>query len=704
MKPLAFLIAMAIYAVPAEASDSYVQSLLNEARALQAAGDYKAAAQAYKLAQRTADIRRSLDHMHEYSAIAFALARTYEEWAEADPSQAPELLQEALHEYRSIIETEPSPRIPATAAAYNNAAQVCVKLNRPGDAQKSFEQAIRSSDRLSSFYLANYATFLTSIGKTDYAIPLFERAIAMKPDDVVTQAKLLQIYPGACVTGELWRLVERDELERAANLAFENIGRPFDSTVKRDLLGIVAVSLAGTHMPAAAFPSSFAAKRLDELREDPAIGQGARQLIRLFEGKDLGQDAFSWWKESPESTRPSIASPEAFSMLARELGSQVRQTEPDRAERYFTLAIDVSDGRDPDAFVQLADHYFARKQLGKLEQFTERYRDQMLFLKGRAYRDANYESVYRYHVALGTLYAYTEWNVPPDDPRSPIYHFEHARDAAREVNAATGAKVILDPRSVELLAASYREIEPSTKKDLELRLDIAEEYVAADRTASAEDVLLPVAEDKRVTEGTDKIRFDRLRAQVPLAKNPNPDRSRYRVPSTAASSIELVPGPERPLEKKLEDRLKDLIEKKLRLPPERQWVIDEQLKDIGVTKVEKHQAGKGVIEMTLEGERVRLAYEPGKKTTTSTAPQQAPRMLVVLDPRANVPPNIKHVLPRLLSDYLSAKPDHRRDVFTKLEGLDVKNVTEPKNGAGTVEININGQVVVVPFVVTYSKK
>jgi tetratricopeptide (TPR) repeat protein len=670
------LIAIAFHATSAWGSQPWYEDLAR-AQSLRAARDYEGATAAFKAAQRHADMRGSFQNLHEHAYIAFDLARTYEEWAEADPGNAQAHLQEALTEYRSIIRFEPDPRSPATAAAYNNAAQVCLKLASSEEAQRYFQQAIASSGELSSFYFANYATFLSSTGRSEEAVALFEKALALKPDDAVTEAKLLRLYPGPRVAEALWRLVERNELERAASLALDNLQRDLTPEVKRDLLGVVAVTLARTHVTERQLLSSSVATRLDSLSRDPAVGSGVRELFALYRGTDFGGKSYSWWKTSPA----------AFSLLARELGDQLRKAAPAQAERYFALAIEVTDGRDADALVSLADFYYRADRREDLRRFTQRYRDPMIALAGN----------YRYHVAFGTIYARAGWDGDSSDPGSAIYHLEHARASASKT------KAVLDPRSVDLLAASYRKQDPLTKKDLELRLDVAEQYLAANRAASAKRVLAPVVADPRVFDPKQKLRFDDLNTRIPRESDPAPERdpspvtrdvNPYVKPLTTMQ-IELDIPAGLSLNDAARARLTKAIADKLSLPVQRRAIAEKTLEKLGVVKFTPPLL-HGVLKIrTINMERVDVEYEQ-----LDVAAGEEPVRLKLHDSRMQ----INERLSTLVVAYLTASAERRPALRGELRKLSVMDVWERAPRPGSVILRSGLNTYTVPFRVGGSKR
>lgn len=152
----------------------------------------------------------------------FAPARAYEQWAAADPEQREEHYKSSLEMHSRLWLGGPR-RADAVTAARNNCAQIYATLGDDARAAELFKSAAASDDPMRSFYLANFAEFLASRGQRDEAITNYEKALALKPDDVVTEARLLDLYRDARVATRLWALVGRNELDRARSLALDRL-------------------------------------------------------------------------------------------------------------------------------------------------------------------------------------------------------------------------------------------------------------------------------------------------------------------------------------------------------------------------------------------------------------------------------------------------------------------------------------------------
>ncbi|HVG23985.1 MAG TPA: hypothetical protein VND45_07510 [Thermoanaerobaculia bacterium] len=502
-----------LVALSAASDEIGVTEVIQQANDLATAGAYERAVVRLRSAVEGAPVPLKPDAQAE---VAFQLARMYERWADAEPARRDEHLQQALETYAQLW-ADPA-RADAGAAARNNCAQIYVSLGEDAKAADLFRIAADTPGRMQAFYAANYAGFLAARGDRAGAIAQYERALKLQPDDVATEEKLLQLCDGERVAARLWELVGNNAIERAQKLALDHLEGPHTAAAKRDLLAIVAATLAEQRIPPAAFADSEVAIRLARVT-DAAVKDGIAELRRLYEGQQLTSDAYSWWKASGAYRKsPAMDASVAFASLARSLGEQTRASAADRAERYFLLGVQVSGARDIDAAVALAELYYGTGRENELRQLVDRSMGAMFNEKGAAYMARDWRTIYRFHVALGTIFARLGWDGNEGNPKTAIFQFEHARAAARQLSADGKTKVILDPRSVELLVQSYRKTQPLSGKDLAVRLDTVEQYISAGHVTSAARVLAPAATDPRVVKGPEKLRFDKLQTAVPIMK------------------------------------------------------------------------------------------------------------------------------------------------------------------------------------------
>jgi len=573
-----------VIAFAARAADLRVAELTERAKTSIAAGNFEEATAALASAL---EIAVTLPDPNERIQTAFALARAHERWAAADPERKQAHYKNALEMYEKVWRDREWRR-GAHAAAWNNCAQIYAALGDDERAADFFERAVAAENDMASFYRANFGTFLASRGNTSAAIQMYRSALERTPDDTVTEAKLLALYRDKRVAEYLWNLVGRNELDRARNLAVANLERDLEEGVQRDLLAILAVALARQHVSPDEFAPVIA--RLRPLVERAAIAKGVRELRQLYGGAAFDAASYSWWRSAgPERSLPAVDSPLAFSTLACELGQQARKTSPEKAERYFRLALDVSGGLDPEPFILLPELLYSSGRKEDLKVFSDAYREQMMAMKGAAYRRGDWRSVYRYHVALGTIYARLGWDGDVNDPRSAIYHLERARTVL--------PSIVIDPRSVDLLAKSYARADPESGKDLQVRIEVAEEYARAGRTASAKRVLEPAVNDPRAAQDVNKVRIDKLRAVDVAPERVRPRRATVRLLTDLRDTDINARG--------LEMVLSDYYS----APENMRSDVASKLEGFGIVERVDPVEGKGSVVVRQGGKTVTIAFE-----------------------------------------------------------------------------------------------
>lgn len=504
-------VAIAQMAAPPGPSDTVKllqngQSLLDDGKTLEAARYFDKALSMASTGDDVELVKRAL----------FFVGRANWELAALEDEHRDEYATRSISAYEKLLEVEPK-----NGAVINNLAKVYADRD-PEKAIQLFQKAIEIGGDLQSLYLANLGELLAKNGRRDEAIGAYEKVVAARPDDRSSEEALLRLYSPQQVSQYLWRLLDAGSVERAQTLAFDRLSNPGGASPedKRDLLDVVAVSLAKQHISARDFTRHPGRSRLDALmRQDPDVRTGAQELLRLIAGTSLDPQSYSWWRQGWATTSPVYDSVTAFTSVARQLAEEQQSAgDPKKAEAYLRLALDISVGRDPDVMLALTDLYYRTGRKDEIQKLMP-YMEEMFSEKGQAYQKGDWQKIYRYHVALGNIYARLGSVGDAGDIRSAVFQLEHARDAAAQYNRlhAGAPPIVVDPKVVDLLAETYSKSTSTNAaaKTTELRLSAAQSYADAGRTASAARVLKPIAANPSVLRPTDRARFDRIISVVP---------------------------------------------------------------------------------------------------------------------------------------------------------------------------------------------
>jgi tetratricopeptide (TPR) repeat protein len=428
----------------------------------------------------------------------FYVALTEE--AANEPSRAADL-------YRKALRVEPG-----LSAAANNLAQLLAREGKADEALKYQTLAADSPDARAPFYRRNLAAMYAQRGDTARATREYVIVLKAEPNDLEAERALFELCPPDAAVAYLSQMIAKGAVDRAQEYALAKMAATQDSSARRDLLEIVATTLARQQVTPEQFPSHPAAASLRAWAEDPAIGGGIRELSKAFAG--TGGPA-PWWSNGDSGT--------AYGTLARELALAHRNAgRNEEAERLLLGAVEATYGEDPDVVLALAELYFAQERIPKIDELLGRYGDRLFSGKSNAYLKGDWPVIYRFHVALGTMYAAVGKSGDRNDPRSAIFQLEHARAAAEENNRKeSAAKIYVDPALVERLAVTYEKI-ARPDEAAKVRLSAAETYVKQGRTQAAQETLAPV-EKQRGSLGTeDTKRYRILQEAVPKSAVPKP--------------------------------------------------------------------------------------------------------------------------------------------------------------------------------------
>lgn len=479
------------------------------ARGLEAldAGDYAGATGSLETALATA--RRQGNRSREAEVLFYlGLSR-----------QKSGALQEAAESYERALRLRTELGEP-TAPILNNLAQTWAALGDPSRAEALFRQAVESGGRNAAVYENTYAAFLEAQGRQKDAASWYRRAAESDPNNVKAH------WSAVGAMGEDLLPYLRCQLQRGqVDLALESALRLLEegkrpASDRPVLLALVAAALARQLGDPRESP---VVRRLDALREDPAIGMGAQELQRLLTS-DASTPCCDWW--NMQLFNGSQAT-DAYVELLRALG---RHVEPAAAEVYLTRALNAGGpSPSPLAFLDLAEVYFATGDLDKLDRMTRERSPALFDAKIQAIRRSAWSEAYDFHRALGMTYAHLGRWGSSGQADSAIFQLERARAAAAEHNGSLRPRsearcgealdaepepITIEPGLVALLADGYEKV--GRQEDaIRARLDSAEAYTKLGDRPSARRVLVPVVRQLRSLPEAERLRAEALQRQNP---------------------------------------------------------------------------------------------------------------------------------------------------------------------------------------------
>jgi len=666
------------FAAVLSADDRSAPELLEDGRRLLETGDIEKAQKLFDLAANNAaghDDRETLKRAY------FFLARIEQLQMDADPEIH---FDTARAYYEKALSFDPK-----FAAAANNLADLLYRAY--GDAELPrvhalYEIAVNNGGKLEPFYLANYAR-ATAKSNPEKAAWMYRRVLELQPDDANAQQELLRLVPSSELLTYVQKLVDAGAYDRAQKLAIEHLHRPIEGKAKRRLLAIVATTLAKQHVTREAFEGG-AARELSTI-DDASLIEGIKDLYRLYAAE---RATYDWWKRNDSS---------AFSLLARELADQASSAgQKKNAQWYQMFALDVTGGRDPEAFLALTDFYYRNGSRDALENLVQKYGDEMFSEKNALYehRERNLERIYQYHVALGTIFSRLGWTSNDLGARSSIFQLEHARNTAADFNRIRGSKaaIVVNPKVIDLLAASYKKEMPDSNRDIQLRLEAAEDYVGRGWTTSAARVIQPVTADPRLTPDNQKMRYDKVIQQLPSKG----EKTLRDVPSTSTLEMQVVNGGRLSLEdaaKKVGAATKDLERILLSMPSvsvNDRAALDAELGKIGVVR-HSNKGGSGTVVFQLGHDQITVQYQ---QMMTNPQPQAMKITRVMLDGDAarKIGDARSKDLEMILLSMQTAPPSERAALDEALKKIGVVRHS-PRAGGGSVVFRSGNEFITIEY-------
>ncbi len=400
-----------------------------------------------------------------------------------------EQLIKASDYYRRLLQIRPQ-----SGSALNNLAQVYVKLGNYNEAAQFFKDAINVADDRQGFYALNLADLLKLQGRTADALHYARRSAALQPASLEAHQMVVDLYLQRRDNGlidYLWQLLHRGAVNRAQRAALDVLENGDPLGHPNQLLILVTAALAHQHYDPREYGQTEAGQRLAQLRTPTNLAEPIRELrmlhrVVVLEAPQRSTPSeFDWWRQRKRPyNRSSISGREAFRALAVSLAQWSRRSRLPKgnqwAEQYYQIAISLgSHNADPEAFLELADLYVNTGKAHRLKELSKKYEKSLYRGKEAGYRKKRWDNIYKFHRALGFMYAHLrQWENPAVHYASAIFQLHHALGAADRFNrsAAPGSRIAVPPQIPALLSKAYLET-GQYDNAIEIAVEYAERFL-----------------------------------------------------------------------------------------------------------------------------------------------------------------------------------------------------------------------------------
>lgn len=438
-----------------------------------------------------------------------------------------ELLIKAAGYYNRMLEIKPE-----SGAALNNLAQIHAGMGEYDKSDHFFQQGIQAGGTRKGFYALNYAEQLQTRGDTFAALFYALKAVEEKPSDLNAHRAVVELIwqqkdSQTCLK-YLWRLMKYGAVNRAQETALNALSSPdvFKNN-RTEFLVVVTAALARQYYKPAGFIGSETGSRLSALKDDFELQRPVNELLALHGEMAPGKYESWWWNQQRPFLPSAVSGRDAFRRLANSLAKRWRTVPGHQAiktaERYYIIAIDFgSHDADPESFLELADLYVNTGRAEELAELSRRYETSLYRGKFDGYQEKNWANIYKFHSALGFVYAHLEqWENQDTYYASAVFQLKHALTAAQTHNheaASLGTKKTIDvPAQIPaLLSKAYFETD-HFEKGVSTAVKYAEDFMKEGRPDKAEETLgyLKAYQVEVGVQKNLKNRYDNLVRQLP---------------------------------------------------------------------------------------------------------------------------------------------------------------------------------------------
>lgn len=474
--------------------------------------------------------------------LDFRQAVTLQQLAISGEAENPEdLLQKAAVLYHAYLEQNPDSAATANnlAKVYESMGNAALQGSEPVQAKEYFgraagyyKKAVAAGDSSRGLYLKNYAEFLERTNAWEEAKKVYAQLVQGYPISPALQQTLTRSYlkhGNADLAELLWNMLDAGYVNQSADIALDALWQSLNDTDngRIELLTIVSAALAQGTDDRRHFSDSDTGRQTAALSVDVFLGEGAIEIIRLYQAQNLGISDYPWWAGRGIGRRDPVKGlypVDGFRALIRSLGSRSKRSgDLELAESYFFLAAGLLEWEaDPVAIRDLVQMYAEANEFEKIKSVLADYQFRLFEGKGDAYRDSQLEKIFQYHRTLGELYTLIERWGDSSTIDSAIFQLEHARKTSVQLERArdksfrqgrVSSRALPEsyqftPQLVDQLSRAY-EATGNADESLKLRIKQASIYKEAGNTKAVRRVLAPI-KSSEVPPGFYKTEYEKL--------------------------------------------------------------------------------------------------------------------------------------------------------------------------------------------------